>query len=221
MAVLFKIKICGVTRTEDVETIAAAGADAIGINLVASSPRSVSHFQGRILAQTARDLKLHTVVVLMDPSPHDLLQVMDTLEPSAVQLHGSEVPSAIANCRATSIVKALTWTGRVEESVLAAQWTAEAARIDLSFLVDAYAPGIGGGTGKVARWDLLKPKPTELANVPMLLAGGLTPENVAEAIRATGCVGVDTASGVESAPGIKDKSRIEAFVQAAHAAFTR
>lgn len=89
-----------------------------------------------------------------------------------------------------------------------------------AFLVDAYAPGVGGGTGKVAQWELLNPRPAEL-QAPLILAGGLKPENVAAGIEATCCVGVDTASGVESAPGIKCEKLMAAFASNARAAFAR
>ena len=218
---MFKIKICGVTRVEDIEVSAAAGADAIGINVIPSSPRCVSLERARILADAAHDLGVKSVVVVMDAGSSELARIARCVEPHAIQLHGRETPAMISDLDIGHIVKALSWTGREEESELAAAWIEEAPRIELSFLVDAYAPSVGGGTGKVARWDMLKPRPIQLAPVPMLLAGGLTPENVADAIRATDCVGVDTASGVESAPGIKDKGRVEAFVRAAQAAFER
>lgn len=214
-----KVKICGVTRSEDVQAVALAGADAIGINLVAISPRCVTLEQARLLTDAARKYGLCVAVVVMDPTPSQLESIIQTVDPDAIQLHGHEVPSLVETCSRQQIVKALSWTGRDEEAALATKWLAQSAHRPLYFLVDAYAPSVGGGTGRVARWDLLKPKPAALGNVPMLLAGGLKPDNVAQAIHETNCAGVDTASGVETSPGIKSKALIEAFVSAALRAF--
>lgn len=199
--------------------IAAAGADAIGINRVAASPRSVSLENARTLASAAHAAGLQVSVVVMNPSLEELADVVRVVAPDVIQLHGQEQPEVIRMCRDCRIVKALSWTGRKEEAALAQAWSKDAARGWLAFLVDAYAPGLGGGTGRVARWDLIKPKPAELGEVPLLLAGGLTANNVARAILETNCEGVDTASGVESMPGVKRKELVEAFVRAAKAAF--
>jgi phosphoribosylanthranilate isomerase len=164
-------------------------------------------------------LGLRVFAVVMDLPNDQLAQIIQKVGPDVIQLHGHEEPASIENTGASAVVKALSWTGRAQEAALAKLWSAQARRLPMSFLVDAYAPGVGGGTGKVARWELLNPKPAELADVPMLLAGGLTPENVARAIGQTNCDGVDTASGVESAPGIKQQDLVEAFVRAAQAAF--
>lgn len=223
---MFRIKICGVTRQEDIDAIHAAGADAVGINLVPGSPRCVTAETARVLAERARGLGLSVVIVAMDPSAEQLAALTEVIRPDAIQLHGHELPALLARpdnhpLSKLPIVKALSWTGRAEEADLARAWLAHASHAPVSLLVDAYAPGIGGGTGKVARWDLLQPRPIELAGLPLLLAGGLTPANVAEAIATTDCAGVDTASGVESSPGIKDAERITAFVTAARRALPR
>lgn len=215
---MFQIKICGVTRVDDVEFIATAGADAIGINLVPTSPRYVTSDQAQAISQRARLLGLRVFAVVMDPLPSALAEVVGSLAPDAVQLHGHETPISTEQCGMTAVVKALSWTGRPEEIDLAKLWSKEKARLPLAFLVDAYAPGVGGGTGRVARWDLLNPRPDVLSGVPMLLAGGLTAKNVAGAIEQTQCDGVDTASGVESAAGVKCRDLVEAFVTEARRA---
>lgn len=217
---MFKVKICGITRQEDVDATYAAGADAIGINLVPTSPRCVDTQTACQLAAQARALGLRVVIVVMNPTVQELENLAEAIRPDAIQLHGHEFPSLLTDSPSERlanipIVKALSWTGRVEEAEIAQAWMAKASQVPVALLVDAYAPGVGGGTGKVARWDLLHPRPAALAGLPLLLAGGLTPANVAQAIAATGCAGVDTASGVESSPGIKDADRIREFVQAA------
>jgi phosphoribosylanthranilate isomerase len=216
---LFRIKICGATRPEDIDAIHAAGADAVGLNLVPASPRFVPTETAAALAARARELGLRVVIVVMDPTAPELAKLVEAIKPDAIQLHGQELPVLLEDAGKLPIVKALSWTGRAQEVALANAWLAHASRGPVALLVDAYAPGIGGGTGKIARWDLLRPRPAELASLPLLLAGGLTPANVAEAIAATGCAGVDTASGVETSPGIKDAQLVKAFVQAAQNAF--
>lgn len=219
---MFKIKICGVTRAVDLAVISAAGADAIGINLVASSPRCVALHHARYLTDLASDYGLRTFVVVMNPTCEQLAEIVDRVEPDGVQLHGQELPTIVSDKFDVPIIKALSWSGRSEETELASAWlAANLPTAALSFLVDAYAPGVGGGTGRVAKWDLLTPRPAMLDRLPMLLAGGLTATNVSQAISATACDGVDAASGVETSPGVKDAKQVEAFVNAAREAFAR
>ncbi len=208
---MFRIKICGVTRTEDIDLVAQAGGDSIGINLVSISPRCVQIDKAIQLKQRADELGLRTIIVVMNPSESQLRKWIDEIQPYAVQLHGQETPELIDSFPSLRIIKAISWTGREEERQLASLWQARRSSSDFAFLVDAYAPNVGGGTGKVARWDLLDPCPAELSQAPLLLAGGLTATNVGAAIDQTRCLGVDTASGVETSPGIKDPAKVAAF----------
>ncbi len=212
---MFRLKVCGVTRSDDLRILADAGVDAVGINLVPTSPRCVTEMVAKELCAEARQLGLLSVIVTMDCTREQLDSVVRSVQPDAVQLHGHELPEVLsASLRAMPIVKALSWSGREEEVQLATAWLRDRpARF--AFLVDAYAPGVGGGTGKVARWDLLWPRPQLLADGPLLLAGGLTADNVAQAIAVTQCAGVDTASGVESAAGIKDPIKVKRFADEA------
>jgi phosphoribosylanthranilate isomerase len=215
---LFQVKVCGVTRIEDIDLLSDAGVDAVGINLVPGSPRCVSLPQAYDLCHHAHILGITTVAVTMDLDTNQLEKITDTVMPDLLQLHGHESPAVLSQrLRLRPIIKALSWSGRAEETELAGSWLADRPN-NLAFLVDAYAPGVGGGTGKVARWDLLWPRPELLSEVPLLLAGGLTGDNVAQAIEATRCVGVDTASGVESSPGIKDAHKVKQFATAARQA---
>lgn len=216
---LFRIKICGVTRQQDIASVHASGADAVGINLVPTSPRCVDLPLASQLTQAAQSLGLKVVVVLMNPAREQLMQILRTVAMDMLQLHGGESPELLpADCQ-LPILKAISWTGRIEEQQLAQQWRTSSLASQLSFLVDAYAPGIGGGSGKIARWDLLNPRPPQLGGLPLVLAGGLRPDNVAQAIGVTACDAVDTASGVESSPGIKDPVLIQQFVAAAQTAW--
>lgn len=215
----FQIKICGVTRAEDLQFIRAAGADAVGLNLVPTSPRCVSLANARQLRDQSHQLGLRVAIVMMDAGTLSMQEAVTLVQPDILQLHGEELPFDLPESASElSIVKSLSWTGRTNEERLAKRWLEEHSH-RLAFLVDAFAPGVGGGTGKLARWDLLRPRPRFLSAVPLLLAGGLKPDNVAAGILATHCAGVDTASGVETSPGVKDPKLVAKFVSAAKQAF--
>ena len=218
---LTSIKICGVTRLDDVSMIADAGADAIGLNFVPTSPRCVDVATAANLSALATERGLTRGAVVMDLGSRELEALLRAVPVDFVQLHGRE-PIEMAAQVDLPVIKVTSWTGRDDERELVERWN-EATMLDgqrgpRAWLVDAYAPATGGGSGRVARWDLLDPRPAEFAARPMLLAGGLTAENVADAVRATAADGVDTASGVESRPGIKAPDRVRAFVEAARAA---
>ena len=205
-----RIKVCGVTRLADLHSLASAGVDAVGFNLVPSSSRYIAESQAKAFAVQAKTLGLLTVAVVMNPAAEALRSLADAVPFDVLQLHGQEPPTLLTEAGITTpIIKALSWSGRQQETLLAKSWKDHSQLV--AFLVDAYAPEHGGGTGKMAQWDLLQPRPNDLGNVPMILAGGLKPENVADAIRTTHADGVDVASGVESFPGIKDADRVAKF----------
>lgn len=236
-----RIKVCGVTRVEELDSIATAGVDTVGINLVPHSPRCVDLQRAQCLSEEASRVGLLRVAVFMDPSPRELDRILTDLEVDFVQLHGTESPDWARCCHGIDIIKAISWSGRSVEVELASAWLhfeqSRQAKLNVhshaleetetessvedfpehpvsalrAFLVDAHAPGIGGGTGKRAAWDLLQPRPAVMGDLPMILAGGIGPENVGQAIEQTKPDGVDTASGVESSPGVKDVLRVRAF----------
>lgn len=213
-----RTKVCGVTRAADLELLASAGVDCVGLNFVPTSPRCVSLEEGRKLSGSAIQLGLQTAAVVMDMPSEDLQGLLREVPLDLLQLHGEELPSILENLDlGVPIIKAISWSGRDPEIELAQLWSGVPELA--AFLVDAFVPGVGGGTGKQARWDLLTPRPAPLATKPLLLAGGLRPDNVADAIAATIPDGVDTASGVESAPGIKDEQLVRQFASNAIAAF--
>jgi phosphoribosylanthranilate isomerase len=227
-----KIKICGVTREADLELLATSGVDAVGLNLVPTSPRYVSLARARELAARATALNLAVVGVVMNLSTSDLQKVMDEELFDFIQLHGAERPAALAMLKPSlatpDLIRAVSWSGRQEEQESVKRWQEyrESRSGDdglqlRAFLVDAYAPGQGGGTGRVARWDLLSPRPSEFSDTPLILAGGLNAENVAEGIEATAPVCVDTASGVEESPGRKSAELVQAFASKAKLAFAK
>lgn len=214
-----RIKVCGVRQAADLELLASAGVDSVGLNFVPSSPRYVNPARAAELSARAAELGLLRVAVVMDLSAHDLHTLLSQVDVDWVQLHGSEPPEIATACNGLPILKVTSWTGRADELERVTSWSQLEPSGQLrAWLVDAYAPAAGGGTGKIARWDLLQPRPAAFGTLPLILAGGLVPGNVAAAVAATAADGVDTASGVELAPGLKAPELVAAFAAAADVA---
>jgi phosphoribosylanthranilate isomerase len=199
-----RIKICGFTRAQDVHDAIAAGVDAIGLNL-ARGPRRIELAHAASLAALIPPL-VHTVALFVDADEATILSAASALRCSAVQLHGDEPPELAASLRRRlPLIKAF----RIASAADLARVRGYPAD---AFLLDAAVPGAHGGTGVV--WDHQLLAGCDLG-APVILAGGLTPDNVAAAISAAQPWAVDTASGVECAPGVKDAGRMRAFVTAA------
>jgi phosphoribosylanthranilate isomerase len=197
-----RVKICGITRVEDALAAARSGADAIGLVFYAKSPRAVSLEQAQAVVRALPPF-ITTVGLFVDAAPEEIHTVLAKLPLQLLQFHGGELPEA---CGAYGLpyLKAL----RVrEDSDLAAM--ARSYEDAAGILVDTYVEGIPGGTGRVFDWTRL---PTRLAQ-PMILAGGLTPDNVAGAVERVRPWAVDVSGGVEVAPGVKDAAKIEAFIR--------
>ena len=213
-----KIKFCGLTRTEDVVAAIECGADAIGLNFYKPSPRYVSPETARGLSHAAENLVLR-VGVFVNASPTEVDAVLAVCQLDCIQLHGDETPEWIDSAevfpslKSLLFIKAVCWRDIEEDRQKVLAWTRRNHPRLLGFLVDAYDPVQRGGTGKIARWDLLFPRPEELRNTSILLAGGLTPENISQAIEIAKPDGLDFASGIESAPGIKDHSKMRAIAE--------
>ena len=215
-----RIKVCGVRHMADLELLAESGVDSVGFNFVAHSPRYVAPPHAVELVARARELGLLCVAVVMDLPADQLAALLDRVAVDLVQLHGSEQPKVASACGGKPILKVTSWSGRAEERALVEAWRQIEPEGQLcGWLVDAYAPVAGGGTGRVARWDLLHPRPAIFGGLPLILAGGLVPDNVAAAIGATHADGVDTASGVEVSPGVKSPELVRAFASAARTYF--
>jgi phosphoribosylanthranilate isomerase len=201
------IKICGITRPEDAELAADLGAWAIGLNFWSGSKRRVDP---AIAAGIARALRrrVEPIGVFVNPTLDEVVQITETVGLTHVQLHGDEGPSfctAVAQRTGAKVIKALRIGSGAD--------IRDAARFHTDFhLLDAEAGKAYGGTGRTWDWALASQRHSR---VPVILSGGLTPENVADGIAAVRPWGVDVASGVESAPGIKDPAKVEAFIAAA------
>lgn len=204
-----QIKICGVKSREVVDACVAAGATHVGLNLYQPSPRFVAPEQARTLRDHAAG-RIKTALLLVNEDAETTARIIDQVKPDIVQFHGSETPE---------------WCGMVRETTGLEVWKAIGIRdagtlerceeflgkVD-RLLYDAPAKAMPGGTGETFAWDLLQ---GHAHQIDWALAGGLTPANVADAIRQTGAPLVDTSSGVESAQGIKDVDLIHAFCKAA------
>ncbi len=198
-----RVKICGITRLEDAELAVALGADAIGVVLWDGSPRRVTAGQARAILRALPSFVVR-VGVFVDASPAAIREIADEVGLDAAQLHGDEPVEDYVNLP-TRLIKALALTddGAVEAG----------ARLPAAVgaLVDAADPERRGGTGQLANW----PRAAALAAVrPVILAGGLTPENVERAVRDVRPWAVDVSSGVEEAPGVKSPDRMRAFFDA-------
>ncbi|MBI2718503.1 MAG: phosphoribosylanthranilate isomerase [Rhizobiales bacterium] len=207
-----EVKICGLSTPETMEAALAAKADMVGLVFYERSPRNVSVEKAVALANIARG-RAHIIALVVDADDATLLNIARQVRPDAFQAHGSEPPERIAAMKALTgkpIVKAIR-VGDAADIAMAAAFDGIAAFV----LFDARAPEghLPGGTGRAFDWTLLAGRTGRF-----MLAGGLTPGNVADAIRLTGAPMVDVSSGVESAPGVKDVRLIRKFIEAAKSA---
>ena len=202
---MVRVKICGITSLADALTAVEAGADALGLNFWPGSVRRVEEPVAREIANALRDKTL-LVGVFVDAPEAEIERLRSEVGLGCVQLHGDESPELLARFLPHAY-KAV----RVRADV-----TAEVARFGGDhILLDAYVKGMPGGTGATFDWSLA----ADIARTRKLtLAGGLTPDNVAEAVRTVRPYCVDTASGVESAPGVKDPALVRAFIERAKSA---
>lgn len=208
-----RIKICGLTTLEDALAAAEAGADLLGFNFYPPSPRCLTPAGCAPIAAAVRRRwpAARLVGVFVNEPPARVAAVLAEAGLDLAQLHGQET-AADLRALAGRAFKAFRGVGAGH-----AEYAAAGAG-QPAFLVDAYSPALYGGTGQTADWPAVRPL---AAQYPLLLAGGLTPENVAEAVAQVRPWGVDVASGVESAPGRKDAGRVRAFILAARQAAER
>jgi len=199
------VKICGLTNATDARLAAELGADAIGLNFYPGSPRCVSTEVARGIVGSIPPSVLRVGVFVNCPRA-EIAATVAAVGLDAIQFHGDEDPAFCAGW-AQRTIKAL----RLRDSTSAEE--AAAYRVDF-ILIDAYVEGEFGGTGKRIAVELLG----DLDRHRLILAGGLNAENVADSVRRVSPFGVDVASGVESAPGKKDRERMRRFIENARAA---
>jgi phosphoribosylanthranilate isomerase len=205
-----RVKICGVTNLDDAAEAVRLGAWAIGLIHYGKSPRHVEPAEATAIAAAFRR-KCEVVGVFVNPELDEVAKAVEDSALTMVQLNGEEGPSFCAEVARKTGVKVIK---AVHVSSAADIHAAEAFRTDLH-LFDRRAKGLWGGTGESFDWTLLRERRSQ---VPAIVAGGLRPENVAEAISVAHPYAVDVASGVEAEPGRKDHAAMEAFFEAAKGA---
>jgi len=211
------IKICGLSTPETLTAALDAGADMVGFVRFPKSPRHVTLDLGHRLSLQAKG-RAKRVVLLVDPGDEDIAQAVEAINPDLIQLHGSETPERVAEIRAIvrrPVMKALGVADKSDLEALSS-YAKGAEHLVLDAKPPRTAAALPGGNGISFDWRLLNGLDPAL---PIMLSGGLNPDNVAEAIRLTRPKAVDVSSGVESGPGLKDPARIEAFIKAARTAF--
>lgn len=196
-----RVKICGITRPQDASEVVAAGADAIGLVFYPPSPRAVTIEQAQA-AIAAVPAFVTVTALFVNPSVEEVQTVLDAVRIDLIQFHGDEDDGFCSQFN-RPYIKAI----RVRQ---ASDMVEACVRFPgaLSLLLDSYKPGVPGGTGETFDWSLV---PDDL-NKPIILAGGLSPDNVASAIADVAPFAVDVSGGVEASKGIKDAGKIQAFM---------
>lgn len=197
-----RVKICGFTRVDDALIAAALGVDAIGLVFYPPSPRNVSIEQAADIVQ-ALPAFVSTVALFVDADPNWIREVLNTVAIDCLQFHGDE---AAADCRlyGKRYIKAIRMRPEVSLSTLETEY-ADASGL----LLDAYHPGVQGGTGSGFDWERIPAQ----RKLPIILAGGLSPENAGLAVQQVKPYALDVSSGVESGKGIKDAQKMAEFIR--------
>ncbi len=202
------VKVCGITSPEDGVAAAEAGADAIGLVFWPESPRAVTLERARAIGEALPPFVVR-VGVFVDAGRDEMARVADAAGLDMLQLHGGEPPEALADLPRRALKAVRVGDGFAPEDALRYEGAAA------GLLLDTRAPGAPGGTGRAFDWSLVRG--VRERSRFLLLAGGLTPENVRAAIEAVRPDGVDASSSLEAAPGRKDHGRVRAFVEAVRA----
>ena len=196
-----RVKICGITRLQDLHAACDAGADALGFVFYEKSPRHVTIETAAALVRALPPF-VQSVGLFVNAEPAFIERLLQTVPLDLLQFHGDEKPADCARF-GRAFIKAVRVNRDTDLLKCAADF--DAAR---GLLLDAFVPGVPGGTGERFDWGLIPPDLPK----PVILSGGLTPDNVAEAVRVTGARTVDVSSGVESSRGVKSVELIRAFL---------
>jgi phosphoribosylanthranilate isomerase len=203
-----RVKVCGITTLADAKLAADAGAWAIGMIFTDESPRRVQ-VEAAVEIGAAMRRRVEVVGVFLNAPLDEVVELADLCSLSAVQLHGDEGPTycgEVGHRTGCKVVKAARVRDRASVQAL------RAFRVGVDYhLLDAYAEEAAGGTGRTFSWALAKERG---AGPPLILSGGITPENVGEAIAAVRPFAVDSASGTEASPGVKDPAKVTALIEA-------
>lgn len=223
MIAVFRIKVCGIRSIEDAFAAVHAGADAIGLNFFASSKRFVAAQTAKEIADAVRG-RAAIVALIVNHSACEVAEIVSAVDCDWVQLHGDEPPNFIGDFRSLlasprPVLRAIRVGredyGRIAERIRAACLPESPPD---AILLDADSQSLGG-SGQQLDWSAIGRERRGLADLPLVLAGGLKPGNVAQAIQSVRPDAVDVASGVEESPGVKSRAKMQEFCEAAHAAW--
>jgi len=216
---MFHVKICGITSVDDAQVAIRAGADALGLNFYRKSARAIDVQMARQIGNRVPH-GVTKIGVFVNADPVEVSHTFYEAGLDAVQLHGDEPPEYLLRLGDLPIIRAFRLgEGRLDDVDAYLQQCSRLGVPSRMILVDAFSADAYGGTGKTVDWPRLAADCQQRQLPPLVLAGGLTPENVADAIRLVHPAAVDVASGVEQRPGRKDPDRVRQFVAAARAAF--
>jgi phosphoribosylanthranilate isomerase len=232
----FQIKVCGVSIPDDAKCALDSGAQAIGLNFYKKSIRYVDRNAAQAVCAAVDDCGIANakkIGVFVNETPQDVIETMDVVGLNGIQLHGDEEPTSLDQFRdllgdrfaTTDFVRAIRSNVNSNANISNETVSNETSEFDrvvglieqwsrfenVSILIDAKVPGTFGGTGEKVDWNSV-PALVKKSGRELILAGGLDPWNIAEAIKVTSAKAVDVASGVESVPGTKDQHRIKKFV---------
>ena len=204
------VKVCGVTREEDLDLAIELGADFVGLNFHPSSPRYLAPERAAVLAARARG-RVAVVGVFVDRRRAEVEEIAEAVGLDLLQFHGAEGPDDLApfGDRAVKVLRLAPGERPAPEGLAATLASYPAA---WGFLVDARHPTLAGGTGESWSWGAIAG--TDSGGRPLLVAGGIRPDNAAEALAASGAAGIDVCSGVEAAPGVKDRDLLAGLFRA-------
>lgn len=206
-----RVKICGITREEDITVAVASGADAVGFVVgVPSSPRNISMKKAEKLIKLV-PIFVKSVLVRVPTSIDELLKTCEKMNPDSIQIHGENLPDSHAlreKLPNTPLIRAIA-----ANPINALEVASEAAKSSDAILIDSSTREKHGGTGIIHDWNLSKLVKQAIQPKPLILAGGLNPENVKDAILKVQPYAVDVSTGIESRPGIKDPEKVLAFIE--------
>lgn len=203
-----RVKICGITSTKDLLTAVEAGADAVGFVVnVPQSPRNLPLNQAKEIIKST-PIFVETVIVTVTNDINQLLKIQKELNPSSIQIHGlKEYHEIRRSLPDTHLIGAIQMDSQALKNAM------EVADIFDAVLLDSYVPGKYGGTGITHDWEYSKLIREAIHPKPLIMAGGLKPENVKKAVQLVKPYAVDVSSGVESQPGVKDPKRVSEFIK--------
>jgi len=201
---VLRVKICGITSVKDALAAVVAGADAIGLVFYAKSPRHVSIPQATEIARAAGPF-VTVVGLFVDAPAADVKRVLGEVDLHVLQFHGAESATYCEQFQ-RPYMKALRMKAELDVELEMATYASASA-----ILLDAYRPGVPGGTGETFDWSRVPRQ----SGLPVVLAGGLTTENIEKAVTAVSVYGVDVSGGVEASPGVKDADKVSTFIRRA------